>query len=646
MANIVRQPCDEGVIKSRNADAPCSPNVGRWVLLATILGSSMGFIDGSVVNVALPAIQRTLGATAVDAQWIVESYALFLAALILVGGSLGDHFGRRKVFALGTALFAVASILCGIAQTPDQLIAFRALQGIGGALLIPGSLAIISASFDESERGKAIGTWAAFSGITSVLGPVLGGYLVETLSWRWVFYINIPLAAVVLVITLTHVPESKDEEARKLDPWGAILVTLGLGGIVFGFIESSAVGLADPLVIFSLVGGALALVGFVFVESRVGEPMMPLSMFRSRNFTGANMFTLLLYFALGGALFFFPFNLIQVQGYSATAAGAAFVPAVILMFFLSRYTGALTDHFGPRLPLVLGPAVAAVGFALFAVPEVNSGSYWTTYFPAVVVLGLGLSILVPNLTTVALNSVTGQHSGLASGVNNAFSRVASLLAIAVLGVLMFNIFSAGLDARTADLDLSDTARQQLEEQKVDLGAAQVPDGVAGATAAAVEEAIGEAYVAGFRWVMLVCAALALASAVSAALLIEGRKLKLADSSGSAPDAEDEPPATQNRQSSVQVNRVERGEMKNGAACPHVVEIREVEPSASGCEECLQMGDSWVHLRECLVCGHVGCCDSSKNRHATKHYGATEHPIVASFEPGEDWRYCYVDEELV
>lgn len=530
---MIRPPCDEGVLRSGKTGAPCSPNVGRWVLVATILGSSMGFIDGSVVNVALPAIQRQLGATAVDAQWIVESYALFLAALILVGGSLGDHFGRRRIFSAGVVLFALASVWCGFAPSPEQLIVARAVQGVGGAMLIPGSLAIIGASFSEERRGKAIGTWAAFSGITSVLGPVLGGYLVETLSWRWVFFINIPLAAAVLAITLTRVPESRDEEARKLDPWGAILATVGLGGLVFGLIESSSVGLADPLVIFSLTVGVAALAAFMFAELRVEEPMMPLSLFRSRNFTGANTFTLLLYFALGGALFFLPFNLIQVQGYTATAAGAAFVPAIVLMFFLSRYTGAITDRFGPRLPLVVGPAIAAGGFVLLAVPgadaNAGAGSYWTTFFPAVVVLGLGLSILVPNLTTVALNSVTGQHSGLASGVNNAFSRVASLLAIAVLGVLMFTVFSSSLDSRVASLELSAQERGQLEERKVDLGAAQPPEGVSEQTAAAVQLAIAESYVAGFRWVMLVCAGLALASAVSAAFLIQGKATPTATS---------------------------------------------------------------------------------------------------------------------
>jgi EmrB/QacA subfamily drug resistance transporter len=483
----------------------------------------MGFIDGSVINVALPAIQSQLGATVVEAQWVVESYALFLAALILVGGSLGDHLGRRLIFSVGVVVFALASVWCALSPSPGMLIAARAVQGIGGAMLIPGSLAIISASFDESRRGKAIGTWAAFTGITSVLGPVLGGFLVENLSWRWVFFINIPLAVVVLTITLSRVPESSDPEASRLDPWGAVLATAGLGGLVFGLIESSITGLGDPLVIASLALGALCLLGFVFAESRVGEPMMPLSMFRSRNFTGANTFTLILYFALGGALFFFPLVLIQAQGYSATAAGAAFAPAIVLMFFLTRYTGALTDRFGPRLPLIAGPLVVAAGFALFAVPGPDSGSYWTTFFPAVVVLGLGLAIMVPNVTTVALNSVQGEHSGLASGVNNAFSRVASLLAIAVLRIVAFTVFSSTLDAKVDELELSQGAQQQLEESKINLGATQPPESVSQQTAQAIETDVAESFVAAFRVVMVVCAGMALASAVAAALLIEGKR---------------------------------------------------------------------------------------------------------------------------
>ncbi|HSL01590.1 MAG TPA: MFS transporter [Rubrobacteraceae bacterium] len=522
MANVIRQPCDEGILLSTAARTPCAPNAAPWVLAATILASSMAFIDETAVPVVLPSVQNAIGATGVDAQWIVVAYTLFLASLVLVGGSLGDHLGRRRVFSIGVGLFALASAGCGLAQSPEQLIAARALQGVGGALLIPNSLAIIGASFEESRRGKAIGTWTSLTSVTLILGPVLGGYLAENVSWRGVFFINVPLAIVALIIARSHVPESRDPEARRLDLLGAALATVGLGGVAFGLLESSRGGLQDPLVIGGLVGGVLALVAFLVVESRGRAPMMPLSLFRSRNFAGANAFTLLLYFALVGTIFFLPFNLIWVQGYTATAAGAAIVPAIVLMSLLSRYTGGLTDRYGARLPLVLGPAIAAVGFALFALPGIG-GSYWLTFFPAAVVLGFGLSILVPAVTTVTLNSVDVRHTGLASAVNNTFSQTAGLLAVALLGVLMFAAFGSSLESRLAAVDLPPEARQQLEQEKIKLGAAQVPEGMDPGLGATVERAIDEAFVTGYRLVMLVAAATALASAISAALLIEGKK---------------------------------------------------------------------------------------------------------------------------
>jgi EmrB/QacA subfamily drug resistance transporter len=518
---VLKPPCDEGVVRSKGASVPCASTSGPWVLAATIIGSAMAFIDGTVVNVALPEIQTRLNATAVDAQWIVESYALFLAALILVGGSLGDHYGRKRIFSLGVALFATASVCCGLAGSPEQLIVARAMQGVGGALLVPGSLAIISASFDESRRGRAIGTWSGFSGITAAIGPVLGGYLVDNVSWRAAFLINVPLAVVVLWIVFRHVPESRDPDARTLDIPGAVLATAGLGGVVFGLIESQSNGFGDPLVLVSLALGAGALVAFVLVERRVQEPMMPLTLFRSRNFSGANLLTLFLYAGLGGALYFLPFNLIQVHGYSATAAGSAFLPFVIITFIMSRWAGGLVARYGAKLPLMIGPTVAAAGFLLFALPG-TGGSYWTTFFPAVVVLGLGMALVIAPLTTTAMNSVSGRHSGLASGVNNAVSRTASLLAIPVLGIFVFLTFSVVLDARVPALDLPQGAEQQLEAEKVDLAGAEVPDGLGGTPPGAVERAIDEAFVAAFRSAMLVAAGLALASAVAAGIMIEGK----------------------------------------------------------------------------------------------------------------------------
>jgi EmrB/QacA subfamily drug resistance transporter len=517
----LKPPCDEGAVRSRVAAAPCTLASGPWILAATILGSAMAFIDGTVVNVALPQIQARLNATAIDAQWIVESYALFLAALILVGGSLGDHYGRRRIFTLGVVMFAAASVLCGLASSPEQLIVARAVQGVGGALLVPGSLAIISASFEEERRGRAIGTWSGFSGITAAIGPVLGGYLVDNVSWRAAFFINVPLAVVVLWISFGHVPESRDPDARRLDIPGAVLTTLALGGVVYGLIESQNSGFTDPRVLVSLALGVAALVAFVFVEGRVEEPMMPLSLFRSRNFAGANLLTLFLYAALGGSLYYLPFNLIQVHGYSATAAGSAFLPFVLITFVLSRWAGGLVTRYGAKLPLVIGPTITAAGFVLFALPG-TEGSYWTTFFPAVVVMGLGMALVIAPLTTTALTSVSGRHAGLASGVNNAVSRTASLLCIPVLGIFVFMTFSTQLDTETKELGLPQEARQQLEAEKVDLAGAEVPEGLDSGTAAAVQRAIDEAFVAGYRVAMLIAAGLAVVSAVVAGIMIEGK----------------------------------------------------------------------------------------------------------------------------
>ena len=470
----------------------------------------MAFIDGTAVNVALPALQTHLGATVAQVQWVVEAYTLFLSALLLVGGALGDRFGRRRIYLSGVIGFALASVGCGFAATAGQLIAARAVQGIAAALLVPGSLALLSASFDEDRRGRAIGTWSGFSAITAAVGPLLGGWLIDHVSWRWVFFLNLPLAVAVLVIALRFVPESRDDQASgTLDFVGALLVTLGLGGLTFGLVESAHA---------MLLVGALALLGFLWVEARVSNPMMPLSLFRSRKFAGANLLTLWLYAALGGTLFFLPFNLIQVRGYSATAAGAALLPFVLLMFALSRWSGGLVDRYGARRPLILGPAVAAVGFALFAVLS-NDGGYWTGLFPAIVVLGLGMSISVAPLTTTVMGSVDERHSGIASGINNAVSRAAGLLAIAVLGVVMLGLFHRGLEHRMAKLALPPSARQAVEDQREKLVRLTIPSSLPGPVQAQVRSAVSEAFLDGFRGVMIVASGLALLASVSTWWLI-------------------------------------------------------------------------------------------------------------------------------
>ncbi|MFZ0748158.1 MAG: MFS transporter, partial [Pyrinomonadaceae bacterium] len=475
--NVLKPPCDEGVIASGKAASACQEKRRRWILAATILGSSMSFIDGTVVNVALPALQRELNASATDVQWVVEAYALFLAALLLLGGSLGDLFGRRLIYAIGVAVFALASIWCGVAPNVQHLIIARAIQGVGGALLVPGSLAIISASFPEKDRGQAIGTWSGATAITTALGPVLGGWLIEQVSWRAVFFLNLPLALLVLLLVFRFVPESRDEEdAGKLDLLGAALATIGLGAVVYGLIESATFGFRSPVVLIALIGGALVLIAFVVVEARRRYPMMPLSLFRAREFAGANLLTLFLYAALAGTLFFLPLNLIQVQGYSATAAGAAILPFILIMFLLSRWSGGLIKRYGSRLPLVIGPLIVAVGFALFLRPGVG-GSYWTTFFPAVVVLGLGMAVSVAPLTTTVMNSVSESRAGIASGINNAVSRTAGLLSIAVLGVVMFQSFNACLDEHLAQMLISSEVRRTIDTERIKLAALELPSKV-------------------------------------------------------------------------------------------------------------------------------------------------------------------------
>jgi EmrB/QacA subfamily drug resistance transporter len=523
----VFQPCDEGVIRGTRASAPCRPFSRPWVIAAASLGSGMAFLDSTVVNVALPAVQANLGVSAREAQWVYGAYALVLAALLLIGGSLGDRYGRRRVFVLGAAIFAAASVWCALSPGPGQLVAARAVQGIGGALLVPGSLAIVGASFEGKLRAKAIGAWGALSGTAMAVGPVLGGWLVEEVSWRAAFLIAPAMAVVAISIALRHVPESRNPEVHRLDLVGALLATTGLAGLVYGLIESSAAGFGDPVVLAALILGVGALLCFVFVERRGKDPMVPPSLFRSRGFGGANLVTLLFYMALTGSLYFLPFLMMQVHGYSAFAAGSVFLPFVAMAFLLGRLSERICARFGAKVPLVVASLAAAVGLLLFALPGVDHGSYWTSFFPAMVVQGFGMALAITPLTTAALGSVEAEHSGLASGVNNAVTRVAGLLAVAVLGVFVYGAFSANLDTRLEAMDLPGGVRSELEAAKANLGAAEAPEGVDAETAAQIEHAIDESFVAGFRGVMIVSAGLALASTLAAALLVGDRRVRSA-----------------------------------------------------------------------------------------------------------------------
>jgi EmrB/QacA subfamily drug resistance transporter len=437
----------------------------RLTLVACILGSGMVFLDGTVMNVALPAIQEDLGASLAEQQWIIEAFLLTLSSLLLVGGSLDDIFERRTVFAAGVAGFGATSLLCAIAPSVEVLIAARALQGVAGALLVPSTLAIIMATFPPAERGSAIGTWTAWAGISTVVGPIGGGVLIDVASWRWIFLINVPFVLITLWLIWRAIPRMRSEQAgAKVDLLGAVLCCIGLGGVIVALIEQPARGWGDPLVAGSAVAGLVALVLFVLHERRTAEPMLPLGLFRSRNFAIGNVGTLTLYAGLSGAMFFTAIYLQQVGGYSAVEAGAAFLPFTFLMFFLSKRMGALADRIGPRLFMGVGPIVAGIGLLLLLRMD-TSPDYASEVLPGVVAFGLGMAATVAPLTATVLGAVDERHSGVASGVNNAIARVAGLLAIAVLGAAVASSYAASVDDELRGRQLSAAGRAAVAEAK-------------------------------------------------------------------------------------------------------------------------------------------------------------------------------------
>ena len=502
------------------SSANCAASSRPWVLAATILGSSMAFIDGSVVSVALPAMQADLAAPVSQAQWIVNAYMLLLGALILIGGAAGDRFGRRRIFVIGVLAFTAASVGCGMAPNAAWLIAARALQGIGAALLVPSSLAIISAAYPEKERGRAIGTWAGASALTTSLGPVLGGWLTDAWSWRAIFFINVPVAAAAVAITLWHTPESHDRAAEPHVDWlGAVLAVAGLGGLTYGLTLASDADWFDPAVIGSVLAGTALLAAFVWLENRTRAPMMPLQLFGSPAFSGANGITLLLYFALSGAMFFIPFNLIRIQGYSAALAGAAFLPFSLIMGLLSRWSGGLIERYGARRLLIIGPLITAIGLALFAVPGIG-GSYWTMWFAPMALLGFGMAISVAPLTTTVMRGAEDRYAGVASGINNATARVAGMLAVALLGAIAVGAFAGAVDERLDRLQVTPEVRSALQAEVPKLAEAAVPKNVDPAERQILQRALRESFVQSFRFVSLLTAVLAALSAAVAWLTID------------------------------------------------------------------------------------------------------------------------------
>jgi EmrB/QacA subfamily drug resistance transporter len=445
-------PYDIGVLRSTpTAASPLSPRQKRLTLAATILGSSMAFVDSSVVNVALPAIQGALGADAAATSWVVNGYLLLLGAFVLVGGSAADIYGRRRIFLTGIAIFTAASISCGLAPNVTVLIASRAVQGLGAALLTPASLAMLGAAFPDNERSRAIGLWAGFGALTAAAGPVLGGWLVDQVSWRAIFWLNVPLAVISGTLAVLFAGESRDPQSKAIDWKGAALIVVSLACITWALGAVVKFGFGDVTVLAASGVGIAAFAGFIAIEARDPDrAMMPLALFKSRNFSGANGLTLLLYFSLGGTLYFLPFGLIRLGLYSATRAGASLLPLALILGFGSYFAGGIADRFGPRISLALGPLVAACGLALLAMVDFR-GSYWTGVFPAIAILAVGMTVTVAPLTSLVMGSAGSGHAGVASGVNNAVARIAGLFAVAVLGAVLFASFSHDMSGILGDV---------------------------------------------------------------------------------------------------------------------------------------------------------------------------------------------------
>ncbi len=496
---------------------------GKWLMASVILASAMAFIDGTALNVVLPSLQKDLNATGADLFWLLNSYLLMLAALILPGGSLGDKLGRKKIFMIGIAVFMLASAACGFAPSVYYIIIFRTLQGIGGALMIPGSLSIINATFGKNERGKAIGTWSAITTIVTVGGPILGGALADAGLWRVIFFINVPIGISSLIILWRKVPESSDETSgQSLDYAGSFAVVAGLALLTYGFLKIPQTGFDNWQVYVSLAAGFLSLIIFIIIEKRTKHPMMPLELFNNRTFSGANLLTFFLYAALTCAMLFLTLNMVQAQGYSQLQAGFTLLPFTILLITISRWSGGLVDKYGPRWFLILGPAVVAVGLLLLSFVKETNGpsSYWTTFLPGIFLFGLGMSFTVTPLTTTVMGAVASHYSGTASGINNAVSRISNVFANAIIGALAILFFTGFLNSRMKNVSLKEEVKNEIVAQAVNLGDAKVPSFVDEESKIKIERDYKDGFINIYVDVMRICAALAALSALMAFIFIE------------------------------------------------------------------------------------------------------------------------------
>jgi EmrB/QacA subfamily drug resistance transporter len=498
---------------------------GKWVLASTILASAMAFIDSTALNVVLPSLQKNLHASAADLFWILNAYLLMLAALILVGGSLGDRLGRKRIFMVGIFVFICASAACGLAPGTGALIVFRVIQGIGGALMIPGSLSLLSSSIDEKERGKAIGTWSAITTIVTIGGPVLGGALADAGLWRYIFFINVPIGVIALWMLWRHVGESKEAEAGAVDTLdipGVLAIALGLAALTFGFLRMPSAGFGDWTVSGSLALGVVLLFVFIGIEQKSAHPMMPLHLFSNPIFTGVNLLTFFLYAGLSAAMLFLSLNLVQAQGYSQLQSGLTFLPFTLLMIAIARPAGTLADKWGPRYFLMVGPALSGVGMLLLSFVGLTDGprSYWSSFLPGILVFGLGMSFTVAPLTTTVMKSVSDQYSGVASGINNALTRVSNVFAIAILGALAVFLFTKALHQRLDALPMPQETRQLVMAQAGNLGNAHVPARLGHNDTLALAYRSG--FVQVYQQIMRLAAGLAFAGAIMAVLFIRRR----------------------------------------------------------------------------------------------------------------------------
>jgi EmrB/QacA subfamily drug resistance transporter len=498
---------------------------GKWIMVTTILASAMAFIDSTALNVVLPSLQRNLNASGADLFWVLNAYLLMLASLILIGGTLGDRLGRKKIFMTGIFIFILGSTACGLAGSATMLIIFRMIQGVGGALMIPGSLSLISSGINENERGKAIGTWSAITTLVTMGGPILGGALADAGLWRYIFFINVPIGVAALLFLWWKVSESREEDMTKgLDFPGAALIAFGLALLTFGFLRMPEMGLRDGKVYGSIIAGIIFLVAFIVVEHKSRHPMLPLSLFRNLTFSGANLLTFFLYAGLGAGMLFLSLNMVQVQGYSQLESGLTFLPFTVLMIGIARLAGSLADKRGPRLFLIVGPCLAGAGLLLlsFVKQTPGPGSYWTTFFPGILVLGLGMSLTVAPLTATVMGAVGNHLSGTASGVNNAITRIAGVFANAVFGSLAVLFFSTAVQKDIDRTSLNPQQKEAVVAQAINLGNALPPAELDATQQTAVTKVYHAAFVDAYGKIMRASALLGFLGGLMALLFIRSK----------------------------------------------------------------------------------------------------------------------------